>query len=440
MRSVYIQMGYYKTLLIEVINKSRDLKITNFDTLNCGNNFLIGRLNRVDEFAEKLATKLKVEYKKDLGNIILVLPTDFTIESVIDGSNLESKNKLKEIKQQVYKNRHTGLNSVDVMRIGYNSYNDMYLSTEYDGKRLNLLLDALQKKGIIIKQILSPLNVLHHLARSVVCPFEVINSNNNSNVVKTGVLLVNATLNRINYTLIHNNLPIEIREGSNTFVKLIDIMSKENIPFVKVVRLLSLIGVNGLEESDLSSNDENTIKFLEDSDNLVLNSLDDLETVESEKIEDREENSVLFTTEENIKKESKRVSIKIKNKENVEMDTEEDLDISLLDNAYMRFEESLSDILVSIRSELQKNLNYFINNYGVKIANIIVVSNDIKGLDEKIIGYSGLKGRVLNLESNITIEVEDFTLINETDREISSQYSLLFGAILSNNVRGNIYE
>lgn len=438
MYTLYIQIGYYKTLLMEVENKGRELQILQTSYINSGNNFLIGRLNKIEDFAEHLSVKLKTDFKKSLNNIVMILPNDFIIESVIDANDFESKNKPKEIKAQVQKNRHIGLNGLNIMRIGHNSYNDMYLCTEFDKKKMNLILDALQKKGIHIKQVLSPLNCLHHLARNVICPFEVINSNNSSNVVKTGILMVNVGLNRLNFTLVHNNLPIEVREGTTNFVKLIDSMAHYDVSFIKVIRLLNLIGVDGLKEMETSYKDIDDFNLSED---LLLSSLDELEEKEPEEVtEENKENPLLFLDENSQEKKQKKIALKVRNQNYMDLYQEEDSDIHLNDDAYIKFESMITEVLNNLRNELQKTFNYFINNYGIKIANIVVVSSDIKSIDEKLIQYSNLKGNVIELEPEEMIEVEEFSVYNYSDSKIDSQYAMLIGAVLSNHVRGNIYE
>lgn len=438
MTSVYVQVGYYKTLILEVSNKGRELTVLQKGYINSGNNFLIGRLNRVDEFAEHLSVKLKSDFKKSMDNVVLILPNDFVIESVMDANTLDVKNKPKEIKSISHKNRHIGLSGINIMHIGKNIYNDMYLTTEFDGKRMTQLLQALNKKGVHVKQALSPLNCMHHLARNVVCPFEVVNQNNNSNVVKTGILMVNVGINRLNYCLVHNNLPIEIREGSSNFMKLIDVMAHHNIPFVKIVRLLNLVGVEGLKDEQSHQYDMGG----EIGGDLVLESLDDLiEPDTSIKLEkEADDNAVIFISEDESAKNKKKINVKIQNQEYTDKYTEEDSDISLTDEEYYKFEGTLLEILGGLKSELQRTLNYFVSNYGIKITNIVVVSNDIKGIDSRMIEYSGLKGSAVEIEKGEAFEVEEFSVINETSDLIDSQYAMLIGAVLSNHVRGNIYE
>lgn len=439
MKTLYIHLGYYKTLIVEMSNSGKELNILKIDSINSGNNFLIGRVNKVDDFAEHLSVKLKSEFKKGLSNIVMILSNDFVIESLLDANLLDVKNKQKEIKIQAHKNKHLGLGGLNIMKIGKNSYNDMYLTTEFDSKRLNLILRALRKKGINIKQVVSPLNCSHHLARSVICPFEVINSSNGSSVIKSGILLVNVGLNRINYTLVHNNLPIEIREGQCNFVKLIDSMYYYGIPFIKIIRLLNLIGIEGLQE------DNYTYKYQESApniNNLILDSLDDDldDIIDDSKIQENLDKPMIYLNEQSDIKNKRNIRLKEQNKEYSEQYNEEDSDLDISDEAYYKFDDTLREILSALKSESQKMLNYFSSNYNIKITNIIVVSSDIKCIDTRLINYLGLKGEAFEIQPEESLEVEDYSIVNMTDAKIGSQYAMIFGAILSNYVRGNIYE
>lgn len=449
MKTLAVRIGYYRTVLMEVLSKGRELKITKTLYVNCGKNFMVGRYNKIDEYVEKLATVIKAEFRGSSQNIVLVLPNDMCVDTLVDAFDMDSKNKIKEIRQEALKERHTGLGGLNIMKVGANTYNDIYLVTEFDSKRLGILLDALYKKGISFKQVLSPIYASHHLSRTVTCPLEVINKGNNSSIIKSGTVIINLSINRMTYLFTHNNLPIELRESASTFMSFIEQMGKVGVPFTKVNRILSLIGVEGLDDESysytISSND------IDESDIQVLDNLDslDIAEVESDVTEEPsvvKESGYVINDESltNNKKKQKRFQITHNYKERamdiVEEDKQEDADIHLTDEQYQAFEKGLMDMISIIRSETQKNITYFGGSHGVKIANIIVTSDDVKGLGAKIEKYTEVNSGTLNLPPDGVLETEDYTIINNTSHVVGCEQALNLGAILSNFVKGNIYE
>jgi arginine deiminase len=123
-----------------------------------------------------------------------------------------------------------------------------------------------------------------------------------------------------------------------------------------------------------------------------------------------------------------------------EDDANENSDISLTDEQYQVFEQALIEELITLRAEAQKNLTYFSSAHGVKIANVIITSNDINGLGEKLAEYLDTGSGTLNMQPDGIIEIDDYTIINETGEEVDCACALGLGAILSNYVRGDIYE
>jgi hypothetical protein len=430
---------------------------------------MIGRYNKIDEYADRLSYRIKVEFKKSMNDAILIIPSDMCIDNLIDASGMESKNKMKEIRQTALKERHVGLAGISTIRLGHNTYNDMYLVTEYDNKRIANLLDILYKRGINFKQVVSPLYASHHLARTVTCPFEVISKGSASNIVKAGSIIINISINRITYVFVHNNLPIEIRESSNTFMPFIERMEKVGVPFTKVTRILRLIGVDGIDE-EVEEYDEGNSESYDDQ-YMILDSLDSLEdepggssnlendegngstngdSSNSDKEQSKSDNNNYLIRDDSLTTKSGKVkksprssmlsSLKSLNDTVHSDDTKEDEDISLTDEQYQLFEQALVDELVTLRAEAQKNLTYFTTAHGVKIANIIATSNDINGLGRKLSEYLEIDSGTLSMEPGALIEIDDYTISNETGEQVDCSSSLGLGAILSNFVRGDIYE
>ena len=442
MRSLYISMGYYKTYMMEVDCRGRVITIKGIDSINCGNNFLVGRLNKVDEFADYLSLIIKSKYKKSINDIVLILPNDFLIESVVDGNKVEERNVRRGVQEIAERNRHMGMSNMSITKLGKNSYNEIYLISEYDGRRFDTLLDALKKEGIIIKQAVTPTNCIHHLTRLVSNKFEVVNSSNSgTNVMQTSVLCINCSVNRTMYYNMRSNLPLEVRNGMVTFMPVIDRMSSLGVSFTKTIRLLNLEGVVGLDDAGDVEDDRGEVGGL-----VNISDLFDSDDTESNVVNKSEVEEVgdkitkLLLDDRSTKVAKGKISNEARLRDYLEHDKIDDNDINLSDLEYRAFESTLLDVLSEFRAEIQKTINYFSSAYNSKLSDVVVVSNDINGIGEKLSEYSGLTSHNIDLNSGESLDVDDYTIINGCDKHIDDMYTTILGAVLSNNSKSNIYE
>lgn len=453
MKVITIRLGYYRTTILQATVSGKNIYVDKKAEINCSKYFRFGNFSNLEEFAGRLKDKLRSEFHYSmLSKIVLVLPHEICLEQLVDGIDIEKKNKQKEILAQVPRSTNLGFNNIDCTKIGANPYSEMFLVTEYDGKRLNSLLENLSKKDIVVDRVVGPLYTAHHLARMITCPLEMTSQNNMAKISRTGSMLINTSLDRISYTFIHNNLPLEIRESAVTPMTIIEKMIKVGVSFDKATRLLRLIGVDGMSferAEDVGDSEKDELSIIEDASFLFESYGEDSDETEDEDKPDAAYGSLYLESNETQSDRKKKslsdiigidTAYKLRDMEATEKELLDDGDTYLTDEQYALFDDSLRELMLSLKTEIAKTVGYFAQKYEIRIASFAATTNDIYCLDQKIEEMCALANNTFSLQKDSETRAGDITIINRTKEDISSEYATNIAIVLCDSTKGDIYE